>query len=175
MKKVRNSLTWFSHGSGAALAPVPLRRVFLFYQKSVLRLEVLLSERMRRGRAPSRTPSLSRDLFWDNPDGQLPGTGVPGEGGDSLYRSSTLRRRRDASPVSRAVEGVASESATSGQESASAGAERPSLFSTAGSSSFNPFSTVSASKRPEERVEADLKVLRVFGRSMRLRGCLQSS
>ena len=27
MKKVRNSLTWFPHGSGAALAPVPLRRV----------------------------------------------------------------------------------------------------------------------------------------------------
>ena len=27
VKKVRNSLTWFSHGSGAASAPVPLRRV----------------------------------------------------------------------------------------------------------------------------------------------------
>ena len=27
MKKVRNSLTWFSHGSGAASAPVPLNEV----------------------------------------------------------------------------------------------------------------------------------------------------
>ena len=27
VKKVRNSLTWFSHGSGAALAPEPLVRV----------------------------------------------------------------------------------------------------------------------------------------------------
>ena len=27
MKKVRNSLTWFSHGSGASLAPEPLVRV----------------------------------------------------------------------------------------------------------------------------------------------------
>ena len=36
---------------------------------------------------------------WDDPNGQLPGTGIPGDGGDSLYRSSSLRRRRDASPV----------------------------------------------------------------------------
>ena len=27
VKKVRNSLTWFSHGSGASLAPEPLGRV----------------------------------------------------------------------------------------------------------------------------------------------------
>ena len=27
VKKVRNSLTWFSHGSGAVLAPEPLVRV----------------------------------------------------------------------------------------------------------------------------------------------------
>ena len=27
VKKVRNSLTWFSHGSGATLAPEPLVRV----------------------------------------------------------------------------------------------------------------------------------------------------
>ena len=27
MKKVRNLLTWFSHGSGAILAPEPLGRV----------------------------------------------------------------------------------------------------------------------------------------------------
>ena len=27
VKKARNSLTWFPHGSGAILAPEPLRRV----------------------------------------------------------------------------------------------------------------------------------------------------
>ena len=34
VKKVRNSLTWFSHGSGASLAPEPLGRV-PFLLKSV--------------------------------------------------------------------------------------------------------------------------------------------
>ena len=34
VKKVRNSLTWFSHGSGATLAPEPLGS-FFFYYKSV--------------------------------------------------------------------------------------------------------------------------------------------
>ena len=30
---------------------------------------------MRRGRDPSRTPSRPRRPVWDNPRGQLPGTG----------------------------------------------------------------------------------------------------
>ena len=59
---------------------------------------------MRRGRAPSRELSGS-----DDPNGQLPGTGIPGDTGDSLYRSSSLRRRRDASPVTRTVESVGQE------------------------------------------------------------------
>ena len=32
---------------------------------------------MRRGRAPSREPSGSGGPRWDDPDGQLPGTGIP--------------------------------------------------------------------------------------------------
>ena len=32
---------------------------------------------MRRGRDPSRTP---RRPVWDNPRGQLPGTGIRGDG-----------------------------------------------------------------------------------------------
>ena len=49
---------------------------------------------MRLGRAPSRELSGSGGPQWDDPNGQLPGTGIPGDGGDSLYRSSSLRRRR---------------------------------------------------------------------------------
>ena len=77
---------------------------------------------MRRGRAPSRERSGSGGPQWDDPNGQLPGTGIPGDGGDSLYRSSSLRRRRDASPVTGTVESV-------GQEGVGVVPERPSLFS----------------------------------------------
>ena len=34
---------------------------------------------MRRGRDLSRTPSRPRRPVWDNPRGQLPGTGIRGE------------------------------------------------------------------------------------------------
>ena len=88
---------------------------------------------MRRGRAPSREPSGSGGPQWDDPNGQLPGTGIPGDG-----------RRRDASPVGGTVESV-------GQEGVGVVPERPSLFSTSGSSSFNPFSAALSSLRPEER------------------------
>ena len=64
---------------------------------------------MRRGRAPSREPSGSEGPRWDDPNGQLPGTGIPGDTGDSLYRSSSLRRRRDASPGRGTVESVGQE------------------------------------------------------------------
>ena len=103
---------------------------------------------MRRGRAPSREPSGSGGPEWDDPNGQLPGTGIPGDGGDSLYRSNSLRRRRDASPVKGTVESV-------GQEGVGVVPERPSLFSTSGSSSFNPFSAALSSLRPEERAEVN--------------------
>ena len=81
-------------------------------------------------------------------NGQLPGTGIPGDTGDSLYRSSSLRRRRDASPGRGTVESV-------GQEGVGVVPERPSLFSTSGSSSFNPFSAALSSLRPEERAEVN--------------------
>ena len=61
---------------------------------------------MRRGRAPCREPSGSGGPQWDDPNGQLPGTGILGNSGDSLYRSSSLRRRTDASPVRGTVESV---------------------------------------------------------------------
>ena len=38
---------------------------------------------MRRGRDPSRTPSEAKKA-WDNPRGQLPGTGIRSDGGN-LY------------------------------------------------------------------------------------------
>ena len=100
-----------------------------------LGLEVFLREE-------NETGSRSGGPQWDDPNGQLPGTGTPGDTGDSLYRSS-LRRRRDASPVTRTVESV-------GQEGVGVVPERPSLFSTSGSSSVNPFSAALSSLRPEE-------------------------
>ena len=103
---------------------------------------------MRRGRAPSRELSGSRGPQWDDPNGQLPGTGILGDTGDSFYRSSSLRRRRDASPGRGTVESV-------GQEGVRVVPERPSLFSTSGSSSFNPFSAALSSLRPEERAEVN--------------------
>ena len=111
---------------------------------------------MRRGRAPSREPSGSRRPVWDNPVGQLPGTGILGDGGASLYRDSNLRRRRDASPVPVTVAETSGGSFGDGQVGASVGAERPSLFSNTGSSSFAPFSAALASLSQEERLEADL-------------------
>ena len=49
VKKVRNSLTWFSHGSGAILLQ-SLWREFLFLLQECLRLGFLWTESMRRGR-----------------------------------------------------------------------------------------------------------------------------
>ena len=39
---------------------------------------------MRRGRDPCRTPSRPRRPVWDNPRGQLPGTGIRRDG-ENLY------------------------------------------------------------------------------------------
>ena len=78
VKKVRNSLTWFSHGSGAILAPEPLGRV------PCLRLGFLWTESMRRGKDPSRTPSRPRRPVFDNPRGQLPETSIRSDA-DNLY------------------------------------------------------------------------------------------
>ena len=76
---------------------------------------------MRRGRDPSRTPSRPRRPVWDNPRGQLPGTGIRGDGenlyGGNLYGGST--------------QGVSGNS-SGGQASVCAGEERPSLFSDSG-------------------------------------------
>ena len=44
---------------------------------------------MRRGRGPSRTPSRPRRPVWDNPRGQIPGTGIRSDA-ENLY-SGNLR------------------------------------------------------------------------------------
>ena len=44
---------------------------------------------MRRGRDPSRTPSRPRRPVWDNPRGQIPGTGIRSDA-ENLY-SGNLR------------------------------------------------------------------------------------
>ena len=122
-------------------------------------LEVFLREENEAGRAPSREPSGSEGPQWDNPNGQLPGTGIRGDTGDSLYRSSSLRRRRDTSPGRGTVESV-------GQEGVGVVPERPSLFSTSGSSSFNPFSAALSSLRPEERPVAILAQVATFAQAL---------
>ena len=59
----------------------------------------------------------------------------------TAFTGASLRRRRDASPGRETVESV-------GQEGVGVVPERPSLFSTSGSSSFNPFSAALSSLRP---------------------------
>ena len=106
---------------------------------------------MRRGRDPSRTPSGPRRPVWDNPRGQLPGTGIRSDGenlyGGNLYGGST-QGVSGTSSGSVAVTGESSSGGRSlpvnvlgsgsggassgGQASACAGEKRPSLFSDSG-------------------------------------------
>ena len=130
---------------------------------------------MRRGRSPSRSPSGPRRPAWDNPGGQLPGTGIRSDA-ENLYSGNLYRG--SAPGVSGASSGsaaVAGESAfggrslpvnvlgsgsggasSGGQVSACAGIERPSLFSGSGSSLpiANPFAAAMASLGPVERYES---------------------
>ena len=112
---------------------------------------------MRRGRDPSRTPSRPRRPVWDNPGGQIPGTGIRSDE-ENLY-SGNLRggSTQGVSGNSSAVTGESSSggrslpvnvlgngsggASTSGQASACAWIERPSLFSDSGNRLplFNPF------------------------------------
>ena len=62
---------------------------------------------MRRGRDPSRTPSRARRPVWDNPRGQLPGTGIRGDG-ENLYDRRSTQRVRGTSPGSAVLTGEAS-------------------------------------------------------------------
>ena len=130
---------------------------------------------MRRGRSPSRSPSGPRRPVWNNPGGQLPGTGIRSDA-ENLYSGNLYRG--SAPGVSGASSGsaaVAGESAfggrslpvnvlgsgsggasSGGQVSACAGIERPSLFSGSGSSLpiANPFAAAMASLGPVERYES---------------------
>ena len=127
---------------------------------------------MRRGRDPSRTPSRARRPVWDNPGRQLPAWGWR----ESLRKSfNSSQGVSGTSSGSVAVTGEASGSGSggslqgnlsgsgsggaslSGQASACAGEERPSLFSDSGNSfsSFNPFAAALQSLSPAERYEAE--------------------
>ena len=130
---------------------------------------------MRRGRDPSRTPSRPRRPVWDNPRGQLPGTGIRSDGenlyGGNLYGGSA-QGVSGTSSGSVAVTGESSSGGRSlpvnvlgngsggassgGQASACAGEERPSLFSDSGNRLplFNPFAAAMASLGPVERYES---------------------
>ena len=131
---------------------------------------------MRRGRDPSRTPSRPRRPVWDNPRGQLPGTGIRRDG-ENLYSGNlyggSAQGVSGTSSGSVAVTGESSSGGRSlpvnvlgsgsggassgGQVSACAGEERPSLFSDSGNrfSSFNPFAAALSSLSPAERYEAE--------------------
>ena len=130
---------------------------------------------MRRGRSPSRSPSRPRRPVWDNPRGQLPGTGIRSDA-ENLYSGNLYRGSAPGvSGTSSGSAAVAGESSfggrslpvnvlgsgsggasSGGQASACAGIERPSLFSDSGSSLpvFNPFAAAMASLGPAERYES---------------------
>ena len=131
---------------------------------------------MRRGRDPSRTPSRPRRPVWDNPRGQLPGTGIRSDGenlyGGNLYGGSA-QGVSGTSSGGVAVTGESSSGGRSlpvnllgngsggassgGQASACAGEKRPSLFSDSGNRlpHFNPFAAAFAPLGPAERYEAE--------------------
>ena len=86
---------------------------------------------MRRERSQSSDRGRPYVPGWDNPTGQLPGTGIPSGSDSGLYGTS---RRRDSSVPER------SRLRTS-ESGASAGGSRPSLFDGL-SSGFSPFGAV---------------------------------
>ena len=113
--------------------------------------------------------------MFDNPRGQLPGTGIRSDGqnlyGWNLYGGSTQVSGNSSGGV--AVTGESSSGgrslpanvlgngsgrvSSSGQASACAGEERPSLFSDSGHRLplFNPFAAAFATLGPAERYEAE--------------------
>ena len=130
---------------------------------------------MRRGRDPSRTPSRPRRPVFDNPRGQLPGTGIRSNAENlcsgNLYGGSTQGVSGNSSggvsvtgesssggrslPVNVLGNGSGGAS-TSRQASACAGEERPSLFSDSGNRLplFNPFAAAMGTLGPAERYES---------------------
>ena len=130
---------------------------------------------MRRGRSPSRSPSRPRRPVWDNPRGQLPGTGIRSDA-ENLYSGNLYRGSAPGvsgtSSVSVAVGGESAlggrslpvnvlgsgsgGASSGGQVSACAGIERPSLFSDSGNRLpiSNPFAAAMASMGPVQRCES---------------------
>ena len=130
---------------------------------------------MKRGRSPSRSPSRPRRPVWDNPRGQLPGTGIRSDA-ENLYSGNLYRGSAPGvSGTSSGSVAVAGESSfggrslpvnvlgsgsggasSGGQVSACAGIERPSLFSDSGNRLpiSNPFAAAMASMGPVQRYES---------------------
>ena len=130
---------------------------------------------MRRGRSPSRSPTKPRRPVWDNPRGQLPGTGIRSDA-ENLYSGNLYRGSAPGvSGTSSGSAAVAGESSfggrslpvnvlgsgsggasSGGQVSACAGIERPSLFSDSGNRLpiSNPFAAAVASMGPVQRYES---------------------
>ena len=114
--------------------------------------------------------------MWDNPRGQLPGTGIRRDGenlyGGNLYggsaqgvsgtSSGSVAVAGESSSGGLSLQGNVSGSgsggaSSGGQANACAGEERPSLFSDSGNRlpPFNPFAAALASLGPAERYEAE--------------------
>ena len=110
--------------------------------------------------------------MWDNPRGQLPGTGIRGDG-ENLYARRSLPGVRRISAGRAVLTGESSSgrpslevnvsgsgsggASSGGQASACAGEERPSLFSDSGNRflPFNSFAAALSSLGPAERYEAE--------------------
>ena len=117
-----------------------------------------------------------RRPVWDNPGGQIPGTGIRSDA-ENLYsgnlRGGSTQGVSGNSSGGLAVTGESSSggrslpvnvlgngsggASTSGQASACAGIERPSLFSDSGNRLplFNPFAAAMATLGPAERYESE--------------------
>ena len=108
---------------------------------------------MRRGRSPSRSPSRPRRPVWDNPRGQLPGTGIRSDA-ENLYSGNLYRGSAPG------ASGTSSGSAAVAGESSFGGRSLPVnvLGSGSGGASsgpvFNPFAAAMASLGPVERYES---------------------
>ena len=70
---------------------------------------------MRRGRDPSRTPSRPRRPVWDNPRGQLPGTGIRGDGENLSGRNLCGGSAQGVSGTSSGGVAVTGESSSGGR------------------------------------------------------------
>ena len=142
-------------------------------QSKTIRFDDRLSLERARHELKKKRP---RRPVWDNPRGQLPGTGIRSDGenlyGGNLYGGSAQgvsgtssggvavtgesSSQKHSLPVNLLGNGSGGAS-SGGQAGARAGEGRPSLFSDSGNRlpHFNPFAAAFASLGPAERYEAE--------------------